>query len=816
MADIYKPANFNTSGSGGLNSRKSDNAKKSETGESIGSSNRATVTVQPPAGGSSYITDKDQFARLALMYGNAVREESKKTRTQEGSTGTEGSAGATAATRSEPDSNLDKATALVQQQLGQAAQDHDNWHEIMRQSYGDSYNYQEAEQLRQQTLAGDFSWMPTVQVVSTDELNSGGGMHGGAYSAENDTIYISEELLNADPELAATVLLEEIGHAIDTRVNDSDSQGDEGEIFGRLVGGETLSESELEAIRAEDDSGTIVIGGVRVEVEYSGGIIGDIFDSVGNFFKSVSNVLSAPFKMFLDVLNEVWESIKDVFMKVIMSEWMGWLVTIASFIPVLNAVALVIQIARAVYMIYQGIKHGSIAMVLGGIASVAGGLSKLATLANASPALINTLNNVAQYAGKAAAAYKALSQKDFAAAMSLLSSEFEGTQIGTALDVASRGYAVSEAVKRGDVLGAIGLGASLLESLPGDNSDEILATISQYADTIDKVVTAVETGDYSTAATLLNDTILADMGLSEETRAHFQKAADSFEKLAIAKEVLEGGDYAQAALLLIEVAQDYAPTEESAAAFAEAAEVVTTVATAVELIDGGNYAGALTLLDEYVVIDNPAVENLLADVTTIAEAVQLVDQGKYAEALGKLDFDNPALAGVVSDVTAVVEAVQLVEEGKYTEALAKLDFDNPALAGLVSDVTAIVEAVQLVGEGKYTEALAKLDFDNPALAGLVSDVTVIVEAVQLVEEGKYTEALDKLNIDNPALLNLVSTLTNVAEAAQLIEEGKYTEALEKLNIDDPALTNLVTNLVNVAEAAQLIEEGQYTEALELS
>ena len=683
MAELYKPANFSTGG-GNLNSRKSDNAKKSETGESIGSSNRATVTIQPPAGGSSYITDKDQLARLAIMYGNAGKEDLPKSKTQEGSTRSEeGSAGA-AATRSEPDSNLDKATALAQQQLATAAQDHDNWHGIMQQSYGDSYNYQEAEQLRQQTLAGDFSWMPTVQVVSTDELNSGGGMHGGAYSADTNTIYISEELLNADPELAATVLLEEIGHAIDTLVNDSDTQGDEGEIFGRLVGGETLSESELEAIRAEDDSGTIVIGGVRVDVEYSGGAVGDF---VGGVFGGVVDILVAPIKALVEVVEEAWKLMKDVFMKFIMSDWMGWLVTIASFIPVVNTVAVVIQIARAVYMIYQGVKHGSIAMVLGGIASVAGGMSKLATLAGASPALVNTLNNVAQYAGKAAAAYKALSQKDFAAAMSLLSNEFADTELGTALDVVSRGYAVSEAVKRGDVLGAIGLGASLLESLPGDNSDEILSTISQYADTIDKVVTAVQTGNYSAAAMLLNDTILADMGLSEQTRAHFQKAADSLEKLAVAKEVLEGGDYAQAALLLIDVAENYAPTEQAAAAFAEAGEVVTTVATAVELIDNGNYAGALTLLDEYAVIDNPAVENLLADVTAIAEAVQLVEQGKYTEALGKLDFDNPALAGVVSDVTAIVEAVQLVEQGKYTEALADAEYRQSGInePGVQSD-----------------------------------------------------------------------------------------------------------------------------------
>ena len=325
MADLFRPTNFSTGSIGSLGSRKPDSEKKAQTTENIGS---AAVSQQAPAGGSSYIVDKDYLARLAIMHGNAGREDAAKSKESEHGAQSEGATQGSAPTPAQPNSDLDRATAIAQQQLTNAAQSHDGWHDIMRQSFGDSYNYQQAEQLRQQTLAGDFSWMPDVQVVSAEELNSGGGVHGGAYSAETNTIYISAELLAADPELAAAVLLEEIGHAIDTQVNASDTQGDEGEIFGRLIGGETLSDTELAAIRAEDDSGTITIGGVRIEVEYSGGVVGDIVGGIGDFFGGIADSVT-------DFFSDVWNAIKDVFMKIVMSDLFGWLVTIMSFIPVL-------------------------------------------------------------------------------------------------------------------------------------------------------------------------------------------------------------------------------------------------------------------------------------------------------------------------------------------------------------------------------------------------------------------------------------------------------------------------------------------------
>ncbi|MGV2389919.1 MAG UNVERIFIED_CONTAM: hypothetical protein LVR29_21615 [Microcystis novacekii LVE1205-3] len=65
----------------------------------------------------------------------------------------------------------------------------------------------------------------------------------------------------------ADVIIEEIGHFIDAQINTTDSVGDEGEIFARLVNGETLNSGILANLKAEDDSKTIVLGGELVEIE---------------------------------------------------------------------------------------------------------------------------------------------------------------------------------------------------------------------------------------------------------------------------------------------------------------------------------------------------------------------------------------------------------------------------------------------------------------------------------------------------------------------------------------------------------------------
>ncbi len=188
------------------------------------------------------------------------------------------------------DEQLQQTMDGFQSQFTNSAQNAEAFHSLMQTAFGDKYNKQEAENIRQQTLAGDFWWMPTVEVVDDSTLtdtsgaqSSGVGM--GAYDSASDTIYLTEELLAGDPQQAIDILTEEVGHAIDARVNTSDTAGDEGELFARLVSGETLSAAQIQAARSENDHGTIEIDGETVEVEYS------LFSSIGNFISDVGGAI---------------------------------------------------------------------------------------------------------------------------------------------------------------------------------------------------------------------------------------------------------------------------------------------------------------------------------------------------------------------------------------------------------------------------------------------------------------------------------------------------------------------------------------------
>jgi uncharacterized delta-60 repeat protein len=116
---------------------------------------------------------------------------------------------------------------------------------------------------------------PTLRLVDADLL------HGarGAYDAGSRSIYLSREFLAAfhdSPGAVVNVLVEEIGHAVDAQVSAVDAPGDEGALFAALVSGQTLGAAALEAIRAENDHGTITLDGRASAVEFAAPIVGTV------------------------------------------------------------------------------------------------------------------------------------------------------------------------------------------------------------------------------------------------------------------------------------------------------------------------------------------------------------------------------------------------------------------------------------------------------------------------------------------------------------------------------------------------------------
>jgi Ca2+-binding RTX toxin-like protein len=151
----------------------------------------------------------------------------------------------------------------------------DSFVTLMQTAFGQRLDVYQLGQLRQQWLQGDFAGMPEIQVLSQSEL----GTAQAAYGAER--ILISSDFLARGTEQQVlAVLLEEYGHSLDPLLNGAtDSLGDEGEIFSRLVMGRPMSEALLAGLRSQNDRGFLVLDGVTVPVEYAD-LFGDDNDNI--------------------------------------------------------------------------------------------------------------------------------------------------------------------------------------------------------------------------------------------------------------------------------------------------------------------------------------------------------------------------------------------------------------------------------------------------------------------------------------------------------------------------------------------------------
>ena len=157
---------------------------------------------------------------------------------------------------------LDLAIVSVFDSL-QAFSNQDNIWDLLAIPFGDTYDRARAGALREQWQTG-VGVLPTIEVIDDEVL----GAAQGAYSIETDTIYLRESFVaTASQDDLVRVLLEEYGHFVDAQVNVTDSPGDEGAIFAAIVFGDVLDSQTLQVLRAEDDSGTIVIDASTIQVE---------------------------------------------------------------------------------------------------------------------------------------------------------------------------------------------------------------------------------------------------------------------------------------------------------------------------------------------------------------------------------------------------------------------------------------------------------------------------------------------------------------------------------------------------------------------
>jgi predicted nucleic acid-binding protein len=135
-------------------------------------------------------------------------------------------------------------------------------------AFGEGANLEVASSLFKGWAVSDFGNLPKVEIRLGSELNNA----NGAFSSDTQTIYLSSDFLTRNAgniDQITGVLLEEIGHAIDFRINQYDAAGDEGDIFSRLVRGEQISAGELLALKTENDHALIKLDGSSVAIEMS-------------------------------------------------------------------------------------------------------------------------------------------------------------------------------------------------------------------------------------------------------------------------------------------------------------------------------------------------------------------------------------------------------------------------------------------------------------------------------------------------------------------------------------------------------------------
>ena len=79
---------------------------------------------------------------------------------------------------------------------------------------------------------GDTCDLPPIEVLPGDAM--AGAM--GAYASATETIYINRDWLNkASTAAVQAVLTEEFGHHLDQVLSEEDTEGDEGEVFAKLL-----------------------------------------------------------------------------------------------------------------------------------------------------------------------------------------------------------------------------------------------------------------------------------------------------------------------------------------------------------------------------------------------------------------------------------------------------------------------------------------------------------------------------------------------------------------------------------------------------
>jgi uncharacterized repeat protein (TIGR01451 family) len=155
----------------------------------------------------------------------------------------------------------------------------DNFEETIESIFGSEIDRVQLVKFRQQWLDGDWSVIPPIEIVPSAEINGA----NGSFAIATNKIYISQELIanhQGDEGAISEAILEEVGHFVNWQLNQADFPGDEGTIFSALVRGELLNLSQLDSLKTQDNSSTVLESIMPSSSELLGGYSDPLLDGI--------------------------------------------------------------------------------------------------------------------------------------------------------------------------------------------------------------------------------------------------------------------------------------------------------------------------------------------------------------------------------------------------------------------------------------------------------------------------------------------------------------------------------------------------------
>ncbi|MDX2256163.1 MAG: hypothetical protein NW214_11660 [Pseudanabaenaceae cyanobacterium bins.39] len=158
--------------------------------------------------------------------------------------------------------------------------------------FGESLNHDVLSSLQQQWLSRDFSGLPDLKLLSASDLQGA----NAAFAGSTGEIYLSEGFLSqyvGSPQVLAAVLLEEVGHSVDWKVNAVDTPGDEGELFSAVLRGVDLNPAQIQQIKQENDSLNFLINSQTILAEQNNPIpplsVAPLANGISSILSSLQN-----------------------------------------------------------------------------------------------------------------------------------------------------------------------------------------------------------------------------------------------------------------------------------------------------------------------------------------------------------------------------------------------------------------------------------------------------------------------------------------------------------------------------------------------